>query len=68
MKPEDLCKKIKERLLWLDPTGADVRDIDHYVDILCSQLKTAREDARTDHLTQLPNYKGLTEILEREWS
>lgn len=65
MKPEDLYKSLKERLKALKPT-ANISDIEHYVDELYLQLKTAREDARTDHLTQLPNYKGLTEILERE--
>lgn len=66
MKPEEIYERIKRRLE--QPDQHTLNEVGDYVDMLFGMLQAAREDARTDHLTQLPNYKGLIEILERETS
>lgn len=65
MKPEELYSKIMGNVGRI-PDKVIAASLEAQIDIVYNMLEDAMKDARIDHLTQLPNYKGLIEILERE--
>jgi len=64
--PEELYEGIKRLLgnVHLDPHTPP--KLNNMIESIYHMLLIAREEARTDALTQLPNLRGLSEILERE--
>lgn len=66
ISPNDLYTRIKKSLEDISLDQSTSRNLKGDIDTLYKLLSVARNEARTDSLTQLPNYKGLTEILEIE--
>ncbi len=69
MKPEDRYRIIKGYLEdirrgILNPVA--LPNLEGHIYVLFQQHIKSRDEARTDTLTGLPNYRGLSEILERE--
>lgn len=65
MEPEELYSKIMGNVGRI-PDQIIAASLEAQINLMNDMLRNALEDARIDHLTQLPNYKGLIEILERE--
>lgn len=65
MKPEELYSKMIENARRI-PDKIIAASLEAQINLMSDMLRNAQEDARIDCLTQLPNYKGLIEILERE--
>ena len=66
MHPDELYSRIEKNLEKTNADPATLATLRTDVNTLYEMLTNARREARTDTLTQLPNYTGLTEILERE--
>ena len=64
IKPEELYARIERRIARVDQSIGE--DIGHDVEMLYTMLQSSRDEARTDPLTGLANYRGLSETLERE--
>lgn len=68
MQPDQIYQRIEQNLKGSGGNPANLGEAMTDISALYNMLLNARNEARTDTLTQLPNFKGLTEILEREES
>jgi len=66
ISPDDLYTRIKESLGNANLDTSTLGNLKGDIDTIYGMLKTKIEESKTDHLTQLPNYWGLIEILEKE--
>ena len=69
MKPQDRYERIQQYLKGIREgtlSQIELPNLEGHIEILYNQLLAKIEQARTDALTGLPNYRGLIEILERE--
>lgn len=65
MEPEQLYSKIAKNMKEPDRLINLIR-LGSYANLMDNELEEAKNLARTDQLTQIPNRQGLVEILERE--